>query len=193
MADSTIDGPTLAAAERLFGIQYTDAERTQMLDNLADQIELAVRRRAVKLPNSLPPATVFDPRPPGFTMPAQTRMNIPRVAPPLPFDDEDIAYAPLSHQSAWIAGGQLASVRLTHIYLDRLRKYDPALLSFATVTEALALAQAEGRISCWPGGSGSVPCTASHTPRRTSWTPLGSPPDGVPNHSQTAFPRLMLR
>lgn len=55
MADNAIDGTTVAAAERLFGIQYTDAERTQMLDNLADQIELAVRRRAVKLPNSLPP------------------------------------------------------------------------------------------------------------------------------------------
>jgi hypothetical protein len=26
-------------------------------------------RRAVKLPNALPPATLFDPRLPGFTMP----------------------------------------------------------------------------------------------------------------------------
>jgi Asp-tRNA(Asn)/Glu-tRNA(Gln) amidotransferase A subunit family amidase len=143
MADSTIDGPTLAAAERLFGIQYTDAERTQMLDNLADQIESTVRRRAVKLPNSLPPATVFDPRLPGFMMPAQRRMNIPRIAPPLPANDEDIAFAPAGHQSAWIAGRQLTSVRLTRIYLDRVRRHDPALLSFATVTEALALAQAE--------------------------------------------------
>jgi hypothetical protein len=44
MADSIIDGATLAAAERLFGIEYTDAERAQMLDNVADQIELTVRR-----------------------------------------------------------------------------------------------------------------------------------------------------
>src|SRR5512133_3904403 len=49
----------------------------------------------------------------------------------------------LSHQSAWIAGGQLTSARLTRIYLDRVRRHDPVLLSFATVTEALALAQAE--------------------------------------------------
>jgi Asp-tRNA(Asn)/Glu-tRNA(Gln) amidotransferase A subunit family amidase len=143
MADFTIDGPTLVAAERLFGIQYTDAERTQMLDNLADQIELAVRRREAKLPNALGPATVFDPRLPGFMMPAQPRMNIPRIAPPLPSDDDDIAFAPVVHQSAWIAGGQLPSARLTRIYLDRVRRYDSALLSFATVTEALALAQAE--------------------------------------------------
>jgi Asp-tRNA(Asn)/Glu-tRNA(Gln) amidotransferase A subunit family amidase len=142
MADSTIDCPTLAAAERLFGIQYTDNERTQMLDNLADQIELAVRRRAVKLPNALAPATVFDPRLPGFMMPAQPRMNIPRVAPPLPSNDEDIAYAPMGRLSAWIAGGQLTSVRVTRMYLDRIRRHDPALHSFATVTERFALAQA---------------------------------------------------
>ena len=153
MADSIIDGATLAAAERLFGIEYTDAEHAQMLDNLADQIELAVRRRAVKLPNSLPPATVFDPRLPGFTMPAQSRMNIPRIAPPLPANDEDIAFAPVSHQSAWIAGGQLTSVRLTRIYLDRIRRHDPTLLSFATVTEALALAQAENADRLLAGGS----------------------------------------
>src|SRR6516225_1485213 len=99
MANSTIDGPTLAAAERLFGIQYTDAERAQMLDSLADQIEWAVRRRVVTLPNSLAPATAFDPRLAGFLMPAQSRMNIPRSAPPLPSNDEDIVFASVGHLS----------------------------------------------------------------------------------------------
>jgi Asp-tRNA(Asn)/Glu-tRNA(Gln) amidotransferase A subunit family amidase len=86
-------------------------------------------------------------------MPAQSRMNIASVAPPLPANDEDIAFAPVSHQSAWIAGGQLTSVRLTRIYLDRVRRHDPNLLSFATVTEALALAQAENADRLLAGGS----------------------------------------
>jgi Asp-tRNA(Asn)/Glu-tRNA(Gln) amidotransferase A subunit family amidase len=153
MTDFPIDAATLAAAERLLGIRYTDAERAQMLDNLTEQIEAAVRRRALTLPNSLPPATVFDPRLPGFTMPAQPRMNIPRIAPPLPANDDDIAFARVSHQSAWIAGGQLTSVRLTRIYLDRIRRHDPTLLSFATVTEALALAQAENSDRLLAGGT----------------------------------------
>jgi Asp-tRNA(Asn)/Glu-tRNA(Gln) amidotransferase A subunit family amidase len=153
MADSSIDSPTLAAAERLFGTQYTEAERTQMLDNLADQIEWAVRRRAVKLPNPLAPATVFDPRLPGFTMPAQSRMNIPRIVPPLPSNDEDIVYAPVKHLSAWIAGGQLTSIRLTRMFIDRIHRHDAALLSFATVTETLALAQAERADTLLAGGA----------------------------------------
>jgi hypothetical protein len=187
MTRSTVDHQTVRAAERLLGIQYTDAERVQMLDNLTDQLELAVRRRAMKLPNSLAPATVFDPRLPGFAMPAQSRMNVPRVPAPLPTNDEDIAFAPIGQQAAWIAGGQVTSVRLTRMYLDRIRRHDPALLSFATVTEALALA------GCWLRGLGLALCTASRTLPRTSWTPLGSPLDGVPSHSQTAFPRLMLK
>jgi len=68
MTDLAIDDATLNAAERLFGVRYTDAEHAQMRDNLAQQVELAIRRRAVKLPNTLPPATLFDPRLPGFAM-----------------------------------------------------------------------------------------------------------------------------
>jgi len=143
MTDLTMDDATLDAAERLFGVRYTAAERAQMRDNLGDQVELAVRRRAVRLPNALPPATLFDPRLPGFVMPAQPALNIPRTAPVLPGADQDIAFAPVRHLSAWIAGGQLSSVRLTRIYLDRIRRHDPALFSFAAVTDALALAQAE--------------------------------------------------
>jgi Asp-tRNA(Asn)/Glu-tRNA(Gln) amidotransferase A subunit family amidase len=138
-----IDDVTLNAAERLFGVRYADAERAQMRDNLTQQVELAVRRRAVKLPNALPPATLFDPRLRGFSMPPQSTLNIPRTAPPLPMSEADIAFAPVRHLSAWIAGGQLSSVRLTRIYLDRIRRHDPTLLSFATVTDAVAVAQAE--------------------------------------------------
>jgi Asp-tRNA(Asn)/Glu-tRNA(Gln) amidotransferase A subunit family amidase len=143
MTNLVIDDATLSAAERLLGIHYTDTERAQMRDNLVEQVELAVRRRAVKLANALPPATLFDPRLPGFAMPAQSALNIPRSAPTLPEADEDIAFAPVRHLSSWIAGGQLTSARLTRIYLDRIRRHDPALFSFATVTDAVAMAQAE--------------------------------------------------
>ena len=113
MTDIVIDDATLNAAERLFGVQYTDAERAQMRDNLGEQVQQVFRRRAVKLPHALSPATLFDPRLPGFAMPAQSAMNIPRIAPTLPQADEEIAFAPVRHLSAWIAGGQLNSVTLT--------------------------------------------------------------------------------
>jgi Asp-tRNA(Asn)/Glu-tRNA(Gln) amidotransferase A subunit family amidase len=143
VTDLTIDDATLDAAEQLLGVRYTDAERALMRDNLAGQIEQAIRRRSLRLPNNLPPATSFDPRLPGFAMPVQSALNVPRGTPALPESDEDIAFAPVRHLSAWIAEGQLSSVRLTQIYVNRIQRYDRALLSFATVVDQAALAQAE--------------------------------------------------
>lgn len=40
---------TIAAAERLMGVEYSAAERQQMLDNLEGQIASAVARRAVAM------------------------------------------------------------------------------------------------------------------------------------------------
>lgn len=142
MTDIPLDDTTIRAAERLHGVTYTDAERAQMRDNLAPQIEQSIRRRAVALPNALPPATLFDPRLPGFTLPPQAALNIPLSAPPLPADDTDIAFAPVRHLTAWLASGQITSARLTEIYLARIARIAPTLHCFATVTADTARAQA---------------------------------------------------
>jgi Asp-tRNA(Asn)/Glu-tRNA(Gln) amidotransferase A subunit family amidase len=140
---SPITAETLAAAERLLGVTYTDAERAQMLGTLDEQIAAAVSRRRVPLDNAAPMATRFDPRLPGFAMPhAADRMRLSPVTAPLPDNDDDIAFAPLTHLSAWIASRQLTSGRLTQIYLTRIATYGPRLECFATLTPDLALAEA---------------------------------------------------
>ena len=167
MSDLIIDDATLAAAERLFGIRYTDAERAQMRDNLPAQIDLAVRRRAVKLPNALAPATLFDPRLPGFAMPAQASMNVPRIAPPLPAADDDIAFAPVKHLAAWIAGGQLSAVRLTRIYLDRSAASTRSSSPSPPSPMRPRWRRPNAPTRCSLRENISAPCTASPTPRRT--------------------------
>ena len=137
-----IEAGTIAAAERLFGVRYTDAERAQMLGNIDAQVATAVRRRAVALGNALPPATIFDPRLPGLSMPAQTGMSVPLEGGALPGRDEDIAFEPVWRLAGWIKGGVLSSARLTEIYLARIARLNPLLFCFATVTAELARAQA---------------------------------------------------
>ncbi len=153
MTEPQFDDATLIAAERLFGVRYTDAERAQMRDNLAGQIELAVRRRAARLPNALPPATLFDPRLPGLTLPQQAALRVTPSVAKLPARDEDIAFAPVRDLGAWIAAGQLSSVRLTQIYLERIHRLAPGLFCFATVTDAIALAQAAQADALLAGGT----------------------------------------
>ena len=65
------------------------------------------------------------------------------VPAPLPDNDEDIAFAPLSQLSRWIETRQLTSQRLTRLYLDRLQRFDPKLRCVITFTSDLALSQAE--------------------------------------------------
>ncbi len=142
MTEHSIDDATIVAAGRLVAVSYSDAERAQMRDNLGGQIDHAIARRAVHLANASPPATLFDPRLPGFAMPAQAAMNVPLPASPLPDNDEDIAFAPVRRLAGWIAAGQLTSVRLTKIYLDRIRRLDPVLHAFTTVCDRVALDQA---------------------------------------------------
>ena len=50
VTSSTITSSTIAEAENLLGVTYSDAERMLMLDNFAGQIELAVKRRRLTLP-----------------------------------------------------------------------------------------------------------------------------------------------
>ena len=133
---------TIAAAESVLGVRYTDAERKLMADNLLAQTELAMRRRAVPLPATLAPATRFDPRPPGFVPPRGDGLRLSHDASAMPGDDAAIAYAPVTHQGAWLRRGDLTAVRLAEIYLSRITAVGSRLECFATVTADAARARA---------------------------------------------------
>jgi len=140
---SPINAATIAEAERLLGVDYSDAERLQMLDNIAGQIELAIKRRALRLPQGLAPATRFDPRLPGWKAidPGIFRPG-DGPPPPLPARDIDIAFAPVTHLARWIRGGELTSLRLTEIYLERIARLGEELKCIAVATPELAREQA---------------------------------------------------
>ena len=193
-------GPDLVAcAEQLFGVRYTSAERALIAPTLTEQLALVMPRREVELPNTLGPAMIFDPVLPGTTLPAgdvfRTRT---REALPLPGDDESIAYAPLHALSSWIARRELSSVRLTEIYLRRLRELGPRLECVITLTDELAMEQARradaeiaagelrGPLHGIPWGAKDLFDTAGI---RTTW---GATPfrDRVPDTDATVVTRL---
>ena len=134
----------IQAAEVLMGVDYTPAERAQMLDNLEGQIASAMMRRRVSLANSVPMALRFDPRLPGFAMPhGVSNLRLSPGTLPMPGSDEHIAFSPVTALSRWIASGQLTSQRLTGIYLERIAVLGPSLECFAIVTPDLAMAEAK--------------------------------------------------
>ena len=60
----------------------------------------------------------------------------------VPASDEAIAFLPAHRLSALIKAKKLTSVRLTTIYLERLKRLNPVLLCAVTIMEAQALAEA---------------------------------------------------
>ncbi len=133
----------IAAAEAVLGVRYSDAERLLMHDNIHAQLELALRRRAVPLPHDLAPATRFDPRLPGWSMPPAVPFAAPIADPgPLPDTEERIAFAPVTRLAGWIASRAISAERLATIYLDRIARLAPRLECVATVTAELGMEQA---------------------------------------------------
>lgn len=190
---------TIAAAEAVMGVAYTDSERAMMLDNIAGQVDLAVRRRGVTLPHDLAPATRFDPRPPGWTMPKAPPFRPSMPAPgPLPDSKTAIAFAPVTRLAGWIATRAISSERLTGLYLDRIARLGPALACIASTTAELAMSQARradarlaagtylGPLHGIPWGCKDLLDTSAIT---TGW---GAEPwaDRVPSHDATVVRRL---
>jgi Asp-tRNA(Asn)/Glu-tRNA(Gln) amidotransferase A subunit family amidase len=136
---------TFVEAEKLAGIRFDDVERETMVESIEEHLErLRQRQRLGPVPLSQTPATVFDPRLPGrFVEPEDDRfLPSRRRAGPLPTDEADIAFAPLTKLSAWIRQGDITSESLTGIYLDRLRRLGRKLECVVTLTEDLAMRQA---------------------------------------------------
>jgi Asp-tRNA(Asn)/Glu-tRNA(Gln) amidotransferase A subunit family amidase len=140
---------TFVEAEKLAQVSMTPVEREIAASNwrrsMAALIERRIGPRKVSLDAELVPATQWNPvvmR--GSVGPSRNRfVRSIGPAPPLPADDSDIAFAPVSHLSRWIESRALSSERLTRIYLDRIDRFDARLRSVITLTRELALSQAK--------------------------------------------------
>lgn len=142
---AAISPDTIANAERLFAVRYTDQERAMMVEEIDQWIDRMVRLRQVDKPNTLAPASIFDPRLPGIAYREQgnTVTASGRAAGSLPGNDTDIAFAPVWKQAEWIRSRQITSRRLTDIYLARIAQHGPRLECFVTVTADIARREAD--------------------------------------------------
>ncbi len=140
---------TFREAEKLVDVLLTDAERAQAAGNWRNSVAPVYERRTgprrLALESSTAPWSRWDSALPGTSPgPAENRFVRSQIDPgPVPARDEDIAFANVTRQSRWIETRRLTSERLTRIYLERLKQFNPTLHCVITLTEELALAQAK--------------------------------------------------
>ncbi len=140
---------TFAEAEKIVQFPLSPADRETAAGNwrksMAPLYERRTGPRKYSPPPSVAPAARWDPLLPGQQGgPAHDRfVRTAAAAEPLPASDEDIAFAPVWRLSRWIETRKLTSERLTHIYLERLQRFNPKLRCVITLTSDLALKQAQ--------------------------------------------------
>jgi len=144
-----ISAATLAEVEKLLGLTFTPAQRSQLLNILTSGPDYFTRggfekMRQFRLLNSDPPALVFDPRPSGFKLNETQQPIVWSVAKQvtIPANLADLAFYSVRDLAELIRTRQLTSVALTQRCLERLKRYDPQLRCVITLTEDLALQQA---------------------------------------------------
>ncbi|HEY0785961.1 MAG TPA: amidase [Acidobacteriaceae bacterium] len=145
-----VTAQTFAAAEDLVQLHLTSRDRAQAASNwrqsMAPLLERRTGPRTLAIPADTAPASVWNPVLPGVPLPERARRHdfLPTANShtPLPRSPDEIAFAPLTALRGWIERRELSSERLTTLYLDRLRRYNPQLRCVITLTPELAIAQA---------------------------------------------------
>lgn len=144
-----VTAQTFAEAEKLVQVEMTPAERQQAADSwrssMAQYFERRTGPRKVVLTDTDAPATVWNPMLPGMAPAAATDRFVRSASSnaPLPSNDADIAFAPVTQLSRWIESRQLSSERLTRIYLSRIERLDSKIRSIITVTQDHAISRAK--------------------------------------------------
>jgi Asp-tRNA(Asn)/Glu-tRNA(Gln) amidotransferase A subunit family amidase len=150
-----IDKPTLDCAEKIFGVDFTDAEEEQAASGVNQNLGNFDRLRELNIPLDTEPAITFRPylpgrKPkPGATPGAKIKVTL---QPPLGLARDrpaargssldELAFLPITSLAPLLQRRRVSSTDLTKMYLERLKKYGPALNCVVTLTEELALAQA---------------------------------------------------
>ncbi|HEV7799412.1 MAG TPA: amidase [Pyrinomonadaceae bacterium] len=133
----------LRQAEKLIGIEFTDAQEAMALQNASTNLDRYETLRKIPIPLDTEPATLFHPALPGKKFNAKpARFKPSKTEAPQFSSVEDLAFASLSQLAALIRSRKVSPVDLTKMYLARLKKYGPKLNCVVTLTEDLALAQA---------------------------------------------------
>jgi Asp-tRNA(Asn)/Glu-tRNA(Gln) amidotransferase A subunit family amidase len=132
-------------AEKIIGIEFTDAQRDSMIDELNDQLKNYENIRKIHLENSTPPSLLFNPIPEGFIIDKKQK--------PLKFSDysyvkmpakiEELAFYSVGELAYLIKAKKVTSTQLTRMFLDRLKWIGPKLHCVISLTEERALKQAK--------------------------------------------------
>jgi Asp-tRNA(Asn)/Glu-tRNA(Gln) amidotransferase A subunit family amidase len=137
-------------AEKLIGIEFNDKQEDMALGGVNRALDSYEVVRKIDVPLDTEPAIVFHPALPGFHIkraPVKLKFRygtrFSKHEPAQFKSVEDLAFATVPQLAELLRTKKISSVELTKMYLSRLKKYGPKLLCIVTLTEDLAMKQAQ--------------------------------------------------
>src|SRR6266403_3469385 len=133
-------------AEKVIGIELTDKQEDMALPGVNRSLDSFEVLRKMDVPLDTEPAIVFHPALLGFHIKraaAKTRFTFGKHEPVQFKSVDDLAFATVPQLAELIRTRKVSSVELTKMYLGRLKRYGPKLLCVVTLTEDLAMKQAQ--------------------------------------------------
>ena len=133
----------VAAALKLLGLEFREAEIDMMLRPLSRALDGYEALRKVEVALDTEPAFTFHPGLPDRVVSKERARFHPTVRDTPAFSNSgDLAFLPVTELAALLRARKISSAELTKMYLARLKKHSPGLLNVITLTEDLALEQA---------------------------------------------------
>jgi Asp-tRNA(Asn)/Glu-tRNA(Gln) amidotransferase A subunit family amidase len=133
------------AAAAVADVAISDEYKQMMLETLNEHAKGYNAIYALRIPNSVEPALLFDPV--LASTKYETRKKAPRMsaAPNVaaPKNIDDLAFATVRELAELVRTRKVSAMALTEMYLERLKRYDGALKFTVTLTEERARAQAK--------------------------------------------------
>jgi Asp-tRNA(Asn)/Glu-tRNA(Gln) amidotransferase A subunit family amidase len=130
-------------AEKLIGIEFTDAQEAMALGGVNRNLDAYETNRKLNIPLDTEPAIAFHPaRAKKELYVPKTKFRFGKVELPQFKTVEDLAFATVPQLAELLRTRKITSTELTNMYLARLKKFGPKLISVVTLTEELALKQA---------------------------------------------------
>ena len=132
-------------AAALAGVPLSADQKKMMIGALESQRESYAEIRKLNMPNSVAPAFIFDPLPPGAKLDITKAEPRWSSAPSVTVGSnlEEIAFLSVREQAELLRTQKITALALTQMYLTRLKRYDPKLRFNVTLTEDRAIAQAK--------------------------------------------------
>jgi len=140
-----ITAEMLKDALAVAGLEFSEEERQQLVNGVNQNLTRYADLRAIHIDPNLAPPLYYSPLVPGTKLDRVDRPFRPSAARTLhrPANLEDVAFWPLADLAQLLKTRQVSSVELTRMYIGRLNRYNPTLNFVVTMTEDLAMQQAQ--------------------------------------------------